>query len=91
MSRVTVKSPIKGVVARVADNVVEGTYVEQGQFIVELQPNAANLVEQKQDQLQDLRAKLATAETKWAFINYATGQPIRVPPEIARSFVVVDR
>ena len=33
---------------------------------------------------------LATAETKWAFINYATGQPMRVPPEIARSFVVVD-
>ena len=34
---------------------------------------------------------LATAETKWAFIDYATGQPMRVPPEIAQSFVVVDR
>jgi acyl-CoA thioester hydrolase len=33
---------------------------------------------------------LATAETKWAFINYATGQPVRIPPEIAGAFVVVD-
>ena len=29
---------------------------------------------------------LATAETKWAFINYSTGQPHRVPPEIVRAF-----
>ena len=34
---------------------------------------------------------LATAETKWAFINYATGQPARIPREIARSFQVVDQ
>jgi acyl-CoA thioester hydrolase len=34
---------------------------------------------------------LATAETKWAFVNYATGQPARVPPEIAGSFAVVDQ
>ncbi len=34
---------------------------------------------------------LATAETKWAFVDYATGQPMRVPREIARSFEVVDR
>ncbi len=33
---------------------------------------------------------LATAETKWAFIDYATGQPMRVPPEIARSFAIVE-
>ena len=59
----TVKSPIKGVVARVSDTVVEGSYVERGQFIVEIQPNAANLVEQKQAQLQDLKAKLATEKT----------------------------
>ena len=59
-----VTSPIKGVVARIANDVVEGSYVEQGQFIVEIQPNAANLVEQKQAQLQDLKAKLATAEVK---------------------------
>jgi len=34
---------------------------------------------------------LATAETKWAFINYATGQPARIPREITGSFEVVDR
>ncbi|MGO8744530.1 MAG: acyl-CoA thioesterase [Thermoguttaceae bacterium] len=33
---------------------------------------------------------LATAETKWAFIHYATGQPHRVPTEIARAFEIVD-
>jgi acyl-CoA thioester hydrolase len=33
---------------------------------------------------------LATAETKWAFIDYATGQPARVPREISDSFQVVD-
>jgi len=33
---------------------------------------------------------LATAETKWAFIRYATGQPMRIPSEIAQSFRVVE-
>jgi len=60
----TVTSPIKGVVLRVAEDVVEGSYVERGQFIVEVQPNAANLVQQKQAQLEDLQTKLATAELK---------------------------
>ncbi len=34
-------------------------------------------------------ALLATAETKWAFINYATGQPQRVPAELAGAFEIV--
>ncbi len=34
---------------------------------------------------------LATAETNWAYINFATGQPTRVPAEVARAFQVVDR
>ena len=33
---------------------------------------------------------LATAETKWAFINYTTGQPRRIPGEVAESFTVID-
>ena len=33
---------------------------------------------------------LARAETRWAFIDYATGQPVRIPPEISRSFPVLD-
>ena len=32
---------------------------------------------------------LATAETKWAFIDYATGQPCRVPIEIVGAFEIV--
>ena len=29
---------------------------------------------------------LARAETHWAFVDYATGRPTRIPAEIARSF-----
>ncbi len=35
-------------------------------------------------------ALLATAETKWAFIHYATGQPHRVPEQVVTAFEVVD-
>ncbi|MDZ7619296.1 MAG: thioesterase family protein [Patescibacteria group bacterium] len=31
---------------------------------------------------------LADAETKWAFINFATGQPVRIPAEISAAFAV---
>jgi multidrug resistance efflux pump len=60
----TITSPIEGLVARVADGLVEGSRVKQGDFILEIQPNAANLVEQLRGQRQDLQAKLGTAETK---------------------------
>ncbi|NUQ63998.1 MAG: acyl-CoA thioesterase [Pirellulales bacterium] len=33
---------------------------------------------------------LATAETLWAFINYATRQPQRIPAEVAGAFPIVD-
>jgi acyl-CoA thioester hydrolase len=39
-------------------------------------------------QLDD--AVLAKAETKWAFINYATGQPAAIPAEIAQAFHVIE-
>ena len=32
---------------------------------------------------------LAQARTLWAFVNYATGKPTRIPPEIAGAFPVV--
>jgi len=35
-------------------------------------------------------ALLATAETKWAFVNYTTRQPMRIPREVAESFRVLD-
>ncbi len=34
-------------------------------------------------------AVLATAETLWAFINYATRLPQRIPTEVAESFPIV--
>jgi acyl-CoA thioester hydrolase len=32
---------------------------------------------------------LATAETRWAFVDYATGQPVRIPAEMACAFALV--
>ncbi len=60
----TVTSPVKGVVERVAEGLREGMRVKQGDFILEIEPNAANLQDQLQRQLQDLNAKLATANVK---------------------------
>ena len=37
------------------------------------------------------RALLAKAETNWAFVNYATGKPMRIPDEIAGAFPVTQR
>jgi acyl-CoA thioesterase FadM len=34
---------------------------------------------------------LATAETNWAFVDLAGGKPVRIPPEIAAAFTIVDR
>jgi len=33
-------------------------------------------------------AILATAETKWAFVDYGTGQPARIPVEVAEAYWV---
>jgi acyl-CoA thioester hydrolase len=33
---------------------------------------------------------LASAETIWAFINYKTGNPMRIPREVAEAFPVID-
>ena len=33
---------------------------------------------------------LATAETKWAFIDFGTGQLARIPREVAEAFQVVE-
>jgi acyl-CoA thioester hydrolase len=35
-------------------------------------------------------ALLATAQTRWAFLDYATNQPTRIPREIVEAFVVVE-
>jgi acyl-CoA thioester hydrolase len=36
------------------------------------------------------RAILASAETEWAYISFASGAPIRVPKEVSSCFEVVD-
>jgi len=33
---------------------------------------------------------LASAETMWAFVDFTTGRPKRIPADVAQSFVVVD-
>lgn len=35
-------------------------------------------------------AVLARAATDWAFVNYSRQRPVRIPPEVAGSFVVVE-
>jgi len=34
---------------------------------------------------------LARAETDWAFVNYAKQKAVRIPPEVAGAFVVIER
>ena len=60
----TIQSPTKGIVARIADGLVEGSYVRRGDFILEIQPFAANMVEQLNGQLRELKTKLETANVK---------------------------
>jgi acyl-CoA thioester hydrolase len=36
------------------------------------------------------QALLAKAETNWAFIDYSTGKPARIPADIAHSFQIID-
>jgi len=60
----TITSPVKGVIVRVAESLREGSRVQQGDLIVEIEPNVANLREQLQRQLQDLQTKLGTSGVK---------------------------
>ncbi|MEZ6120559.1 MAG: HlyD family efflux transporter periplasmic adaptor subunit [Pirellulaceae bacterium] len=62
--RQTVTAPVKGIIAVVAPNLKEGARVSKGDFILELQPNAPNLVAQLNSQQSDLETKLATSVTK---------------------------
>ena len=79
----TVSSPAKGVVAHLGEGLVEGAKVKKGDFILEIQPTAANLVEQLKAQLQDLKTKLATARRK----SRSTSRTSRTlpPPATLRS------
>ena len=60
----TIDAPTKGVVARIGDGLVEGSKVKRGDFILEIQPFAANMVDQLNGQLQDLKIKGGTLDFK---------------------------
>lgn len=60
----TVTSPTKGIVLEVAPGLREGMRVEKGDFILSLEPYAANLRDQLDAQKLNLTTKLATANAK---------------------------
>ncbi len=60
----TIEAPVKGVVARIADGLVEGSEVRKGDFILEIQPVAPDLVVQLEAQLKELEIKLESANAK---------------------------
>ena len=60
----TVQSPIEGIVARIADGLVEGVEVKKGDFLLEVSPFAGNMVQQLKSQLNDLQTKVDTANVK---------------------------
>ena len=60
----SIEAPAKGVVAKIGDGLVEGSAVKKGDFILEIQPFAANMVQQLNGQLANLRTKEETANVK---------------------------
>jgi multidrug resistance efflux pump len=60
----TVTSPVKGIAVEVNDELREGSRVASGTFIVEIEPQASNLSQQLQSQLQDMDMKLTTSQAK---------------------------
>lgn len=60
----TITAPTKGIVSTISPELREGSVVKKGDLILEMEPEAANLVDQLQASLRDLDAKVATAEAK---------------------------
>ncbi len=60
----SIQAPVEGVVARIGVGLVEGSQVKKGDFILEIQPFAANLVDQLNGQLAELKTKLESANVK---------------------------
>lgn len=59
-----VTAPIKGIVAEIMPDLREGSPVKKGDLILEMEPAAADLVNQLEGALRDLDAKAETAQTK---------------------------
>lgn len=79
----SIQAPTKGVVVKIADGLVEGSRVQKGDFLLEVQPFAANMVDQLNGQLNALRTKAETAKVK----SEAYGQNVDGFTE-ARDFAV---
>jgi multidrug resistance efflux pump len=64
----SVKSPVKGIVKYVKADVREGTYVNQGETLLELEPAAEGGVQQLKLQVEAAKLKVdaATERIKWA-------------------------
>jgi multidrug resistance efflux pump len=60
----TVTSQVKGVVVEVNDALYEGSRVQRGDKVLEIEPLASNLGEQLTRQLQDLEVKRSSAEAE---------------------------
>ncbi len=60
----TVQSTSKGIVKRIADGLVEGVKVKKGEFLLEIQPYAGDMVQQVESQATALEAKEETAVVK---------------------------
>ena len=60
----TIQAPLKGVVAMIAEGLVEGAEVKKDDFLLEIQPFAPNLVEQLNNQLGELKNQLDSGLAK---------------------------
>ncbi|WDI42204.1 HlyD family secretion protein [Bremerella sp. P1] len=59
-----VTAPTKGIVSEIMPDLREGSPVKKGDLILEMEPAAANLVNQLEGSVRDLDAKIETAQTK---------------------------
>ncbi len=59
-----VLSPSKGIIERISEGLVEGSYVRRGQELLELKPMAVNLQDQVDAQRANLQSKLEIANQK---------------------------
>lgn len=60
----TVQATAKGMVKRIADGLVEGKKFNKGDFLLEIQPFAGDMVQQLEGQLRQLKAKEETERAK---------------------------
>ena len=56
-----IQSPTKGIVGKIKEGLIEGSKVKQGELLLEIQPLAANQVEQLEASLRELETQAETA------------------------------